>query len=73
MSPIDAAALFVKQMEKEAPTPARLTEAEGLLETLAAVRWENASPEDREAGWKLTLRLTLLTQTRIASRPAGRP
>jgi hypothetical protein len=44
----------------EALSPARLAELEGLLKDLAAVPWEDATPEGREAGWGLTLRLTLL-------------
>jgi hypothetical protein len=39
---------------------ARLAKLEGVLKALAAVRWEDATPEEREAGWGLTLRLTLL-------------
>jgi hypothetical protein len=49
-------------MDAGSPTPARLTKVTELLKALAGVRWEDASPKDREAGWGLTLRLTLLKQ-----------
>jgi hypothetical protein len=53
-------------------TPDRFAELEGLLRALADVRWEDATPEQREAGWHLTLRLTLLKRGPVRGhRPAA--
>jgi hypothetical protein len=62
MQAIKAAESFLALVDAGPPTPARLTKVTELLQALAAVRWEDASPKDREAGWGLTLHLTLLKQ-----------
>jgi hypothetical protein len=53
---------FVHLMESCPRTPARQSEAETALKALLAAPWDAAEPEDREAGWTLILRRTLLTR-----------
>src|SRR4051812_42088509 len=70
MRAIDEAERFVKLSKGVPMTAARQDEADKLLKALAAAPWDDASPEEREAGWALILRLTLLTQD--PSPPADR-
>jgi hypothetical protein len=72
MRAIQAAERFVKRMDAAPATAARLAQAGELLKALNAVRWEDATPEDREAGWSLTLRLTLLKQDPGRRKPTRR-
>ena len=60
MYAIDAAERFVKLLDTVPPTPTTLAEANRLLKALAAVPWEDTTARNREAGWTLTLRLSLL-------------
>jgi hypothetical protein len=61
MRALQAAERFVKQVESD-PGTDRAAEAERLLKALAATRWEDATPKEKEQGWMLTLRLALLKQ-----------
>jgi hypothetical protein len=71
MYAIDAAERFVKLLDAVPPTPARLAEAKRLLKALAAVPWEDTTARTREAGWTLTLRLSLLKYG--PGQPASQP
>ena len=69
MRAIDDAERFVNLLKSIPRTSAVQDEADKLLKALTAAPWDGASPEEREAGWALILRLTLLTQDWPA--PAG--
>jgi hypothetical protein len=73
MRVIDEANRFVKLMQSAPRTAARQDEADKLLKALTAAAWDDASPEEREDGWALILRLTLLTHDWSVPATRGSP